>query len=193
MSFSVGDKVKTILTDKISDDWLPEALPKRKFGVLGVIVAEHNSHGECYEVQHDDGTIGSYDPWELMKVLSRNRRADGVLELHCQPPEPTTEQVEIAKKEAAKNVKEKNLLGTCCVCLSMTAVPSDVKSIMEFGVCFFCKHYLEDKSEWVIRREMPTLNDVLAQWKLREDLSQMEQKILMGHYEHLKSILSQKF
>jgi len=186
MSFSVGDKVKTILTDKISDDWLPEALPKRKFGVLGVIVAEHNSHGECYEVQHDDGTIGSYDPWELMKVHSRVRREDGVFELACQPPEPTTDQIDAAKAEAVENIKEKNLWGTCCVCLTNTAVPSDVKSISEHGFCIGCKHYLLGKTEWVIRREMPTLNEVLAQWESKNSLSKLEQGILMADYQKLK-------
>lgn len=46
-------------------DWTGEALASRKWGVKGTILKHHDSHGLCYEVQHDDGTVGHYDPSEL--------------------------------------------------------------------------------------------------------------------------------
>lgn len=39
-------------------------------GVEGEVIGEHNSHGLCYDVQHEDGTTVSYDPLEL-EVLER--------------------------------------------------------------------------------------------------------------------------
>lgn len=57
-------------TKKLSDkEWTPEALVARKWGVTGRIVTHHDSHGLCYDVLHDDGTEGCYDPSEL-EVLS---------------------------------------------------------------------------------------------------------------------------
>lgn len=46
-------------------EWMPEALKARKWGVLGTIIMHHDSHGLCYDVLHDDGTEGCYDPDEF--------------------------------------------------------------------------------------------------------------------------------
>jgi hypothetical protein len=60
-----GTKVKT--TEPMADlrGWLPECLASRRWGVKGTILKHHDSHGLSYEVQHDDGTVGHYDPSEL--------------------------------------------------------------------------------------------------------------------------------
>ena len=43
-----------------------KAIPHRKFSVLGTIIAHHDSHGLCYDVRHEDGTVGCYDSRELV-------------------------------------------------------------------------------------------------------------------------------
>ena len=66
----VGLKVKTVSRGTVMDDWLPEAVRSRRFGVTGKIIKEHDSHGLCYEVLHsDDNTVGYYEPWELDTVV----------------------------------------------------------------------------------------------------------------------------
>ncbi len=37
----------------------------RRPNSIGEIIAEHNSHGLCFEVRHDDGAVGWYDNDEL--------------------------------------------------------------------------------------------------------------------------------
>lgn len=60
-----GTRVKT-LSAKLSDrEWMPEALLARKWGVTGTILRHHDSHGLCYDVLHDDGGEGCYDPSEF--------------------------------------------------------------------------------------------------------------------------------
>ena len=61
-----GTKVTTDISAGDADDWMPEALASRKHNAKGVVVKHHDSHGLCYEVQHEDGTIGHYDPHELV-------------------------------------------------------------------------------------------------------------------------------
>lgn len=34
-------------------------------GVEGIIIGYHTGHGLCYDVRHNDGSIGTYDPDEL--------------------------------------------------------------------------------------------------------------------------------
>jgi hypothetical protein len=46
-------------------EFYPEVQSSRKWGVKGVIIASHDSHGLCYEVEHEDGTIGAYTPREI--------------------------------------------------------------------------------------------------------------------------------
>lgn len=47
------------------DKWTDEGWAKRKWGVEGKIITHHDSHGLCYDVRHNDGTVGCYDPSEL--------------------------------------------------------------------------------------------------------------------------------
>jgi len=56
-------------TSKHDDQYTEEALPKRIWGVPGKIIGKHNSHGLCYDVLHEDGSIGTYDPDELELFL----------------------------------------------------------------------------------------------------------------------------
>lgn len=62
-----GTKVKTIrsLPKENTEEWTKEWETERKWGVQGVVVTHHDSHGLCYEVRHLDGSIGCYDPSEL--------------------------------------------------------------------------------------------------------------------------------
>jgi len=64
--FSVGRHV-SIKVDpaKVTNDWTDEALASRKSEGEGVVIEEKNAHGQCFRVQHDDGSIGVYDPHEL--------------------------------------------------------------------------------------------------------------------------------
>ncbi len=61
---SHGTKVITTeVNPKI--EWTKEALSNRQWGAKGIIVMHHDSHGLYYEIQHEDGTIGCYDPSEF--------------------------------------------------------------------------------------------------------------------------------
>jgi hypothetical protein len=54
------------LEPKADKDYTEEGKKNRRWGVTGVIIAHHDSHGLCYDVKHDeDGSIGTYDPDEL--------------------------------------------------------------------------------------------------------------------------------
>lgn len=64
-----GTRVRTVAIPNVADDWTEEAKFVRRFGVLGTIVRHHDSHGLCYDVQHDDGTEGCYDSRELAVLL----------------------------------------------------------------------------------------------------------------------------
>lgn len=64
----IDDKVLTVKSEKVSNDWMPTVLNSRKFDVTGKIVRISNAHGLCYEVLHSDGSSSYYDPWELKKV-----------------------------------------------------------------------------------------------------------------------------
>lgn len=65
MNLTIGTRVFTIRPASESDDWLPEAAASRRWGVFGTIEIEHNSHGHTFEVRHEDGSIGWYEPHEL--------------------------------------------------------------------------------------------------------------------------------
>jgi len=62
----INQQVTTKL-DPSTKDWLePE---KRRDNVRGTIVSEHDSHGHCFMVRHnDDGVIAGYEPQELLPV-----------------------------------------------------------------------------------------------------------------------------
>ena len=71
-----GTLVETIIDpDKIADDWTPEALETRRSGVKGKIVAIHDSHGLCYDVEYDDDHfIGSFEPHEIIILSPREKK-----------------------------------------------------------------------------------------------------------------------
>lgn len=60
-----GTLVRTTNPNPEIDDWTDEALAKRKWNVWGIVITHHDSHGLCYDVRHEDGTEGSYDPSEI--------------------------------------------------------------------------------------------------------------------------------
>mgnify|MGYP001586349149 FL=1 len=67
-----GTKVKTTKEDPSNaDSWTKEAKKRRRWGVEGEVITHHGSHGLCYEVRHEDGTKGCYDPSELEVVVTR--------------------------------------------------------------------------------------------------------------------------
>lgn len=49
-------------------DYTPIGIQKRRPGATGIIVAHSDSHGLCFEVDHEDGSSGWYDPDELMEA-----------------------------------------------------------------------------------------------------------------------------
>jgi hypothetical protein len=61
-----GTRVKTTQqNESMSDDWTLYAQERRKWGVEETVTDHHDSHGLCYDVKHDDGTEGTYDPSEF--------------------------------------------------------------------------------------------------------------------------------
>ncbi len=62
---SNGTKVVTTASNPEVDDWTREALQSRCWGVKGTVIMYHDSHGLCYDIQHEDGSVGSYDPSEF--------------------------------------------------------------------------------------------------------------------------------
>lgn len=66
---SARTKVKTTQANiALRKEWTDEAWEKRKWGVQGTVITHHDSHGLCYDVRHEDGTEGCYDPSELEVV-----------------------------------------------------------------------------------------------------------------------------
>jgi len=70
-----GTQVETINAGS-SDDWTEEAKRTRRFGVKGIVIGHHDSHGLCYCVAHfrsglegGNSTIAYYEPQEL-RVLA---------------------------------------------------------------------------------------------------------------------------
>lgn len=77
----IGTRVRTIKPDVVSDDWTPEAVAARRFGVTGTVVAEHDGRSLCFGVRHDeDDTIGFYELRELGTYKSLTIRATDPLE-----------------------------------------------------------------------------------------------------------------
>jgi hypothetical protein len=50
---------------EVAETYTEEGKKKRKWGVKGRIISFSDAHGLSYEVTHDDGTTGCYDPGEL--------------------------------------------------------------------------------------------------------------------------------
>ncbi len=73
---SPGTTVRTTKPNwDLFHEWTDEAWNERKWGAKGTVLTHHDSHGLCYEVQHEDETVGYYDPSELEVVTE-----DGVKE-----------------------------------------------------------------------------------------------------------------
>lgn len=63
---SPGVKVSTTSAAPGAEEaYTEEAQVERRWGVSGKIINHHDSHDLCYEVEHDDGSVGLYDPTEL--------------------------------------------------------------------------------------------------------------------------------
>lgn len=61
-----GVRVKTLTPDLSKrSDWTEAAWRSKRAGMTGKIVQHYDAHGLCYEIYHDDGTIGYYAPEEL--------------------------------------------------------------------------------------------------------------------------------
>lgn len=63
---SPGTRVKTTQEDSATaNSWTKDAQKRRRWGAEGAVITHHDSHGLCYEIRHDDGTVGCYDPSEF--------------------------------------------------------------------------------------------------------------------------------
>lgn len=70
---SPGTIVKTTEPNwDLRSEWTDAGWASRRWGVWGETITHHDSHGLCYDVRHDDGTIGCYNPSELQVVLGIN-------------------------------------------------------------------------------------------------------------------------
>jgi hypothetical protein len=70
----IGTFVQTTC-DAGSANWTRRARQARQWGVYGVVVQEHDSHGLCYDVWHGDGIpSGSYEPEELVVIKPEDLR-----------------------------------------------------------------------------------------------------------------------
>lgn len=66
LRLSPGTVVKTTMPNwKIRKEWSDIAWESRRWGANGIVVTHHDSHGLWYEVRHEDGSIGHYDPTEI--------------------------------------------------------------------------------------------------------------------------------
>ena len=65
-----GTTVKTTEPDlSLRHQWTDEGWEARQWGVRGTVIMYHDSHGLCYDVLHEDGTEGCYDPSEIEVVV----------------------------------------------------------------------------------------------------------------------------
>jgi hypothetical protein len=62
-----GTRVRT--ADKLEPrDYTLEGQAERKPGSYGTVIRHSDCHGLCFEVRHDDGRSGYYDPDELTEL-----------------------------------------------------------------------------------------------------------------------------
>ncbi len=70
---SPGTSVRTTQANwGLCKEWTEEGWASKKWGVRGKVLTHHDSHGLCYEVRHEDGTVGCYDPSELEVICGVN-------------------------------------------------------------------------------------------------------------------------
>ena len=64
----IGDKVQ--VTDKVLQprDFPPASRIHAKPSAIGVVTDSSDSHGLCFEVEHEDGTSAWYNPDELFRI-----------------------------------------------------------------------------------------------------------------------------
>jgi hypothetical protein len=67
-SILIGASVMT-LKPLHDEEYTSLGQSSRKWGLQGVVRSSHDSHGLCYEVVHEDGTFGCYDPDEIEIIL----------------------------------------------------------------------------------------------------------------------------
>jgi len=89
--YPIGLEVRTVQPKVPTTGWTQEALHARRWNVTGIITARHDSHGLCYDVRHDDGTSGAYEPHELLLSLPMVR-------VHCTSKEQREACTEIVRK-----------------------------------------------------------------------------------------------
>lgn len=66
---SPGTKVRTTQANMaLRKEWTDECWASKKWGVQGTVITHHDSHGLCYDVRHEDGSQGCYDPSEFEVV-----------------------------------------------------------------------------------------------------------------------------
>ena len=71
---SPGTSVKTTQPNlEKRREWTDKGWASKKWGVRGSVITHHDSHGLCYDVRHEDGTEGSYDPSELEIIVTEER------------------------------------------------------------------------------------------------------------------------
>ena len=61
-----GTKVRTTQPNlEKRQGWSDEGWASKKWDVRGTVLTHHDFHGLCYDVRHEDDTVGCYDPSEL--------------------------------------------------------------------------------------------------------------------------------
>lgn len=62
-----GTRVKATVRREGKGDYSDAAIGMRNFcdGRIGVVLKHHDSHGLCYGVEFEKGTLAFYDPEEL--------------------------------------------------------------------------------------------------------------------------------
>ena len=71
---TLGTLVITSRREEESTDWTEAAKVSRRFPAKGIVCGEHDAHGLTYEVRHHvDGSIGHYEPEELIAVVVDER------------------------------------------------------------------------------------------------------------------------
>jgi len=68
----IGTEVRTRITKSCeASDWTQAAKDSRRHNATGEVSAVHDAHGLSYEVRHSDGTVGHYEPHELIPDTSK--------------------------------------------------------------------------------------------------------------------------
>lgn len=60
--------ITTRANEFLRDTRASEVWEKRKWGILGTIICSYDSHGLCYDIRHEDGSVCCYDPTEFKIV-----------------------------------------------------------------------------------------------------------------------------